>query len=152
MTLQVGDLAPKIALKDQNGKLKTSQQLLGKTYVLFFYPKDDTPGCTMEVCGFRDNYELFKKLGVEILGVSGDSEKSHQNFSKRHNLPYSILSDEENKLRKAFGIPKSLGFIPSRITFIINKEGKILNCFNNLLDAQAHIKNALNILNSSNNS
>ncbi len=101
MTLKIGNKAPEIELRDQNGKLLRSRDIRNKALILFFYPKDDTPGCTAEACSFRDNYLIFKELGAEIWGVSGDNQKSHKLFAQRHNLQFPLLCDEENKIRQA---------------------------------------------------
>ena len=142
MPLAVGDSAPLIALRDQNATERRSDQLDGKALVLFFYPKDDTPGCTMEACAFRDNYAELQSLGAEVWGVSGDDASSHQRFATRHQLPYPLLVDQANGLRKAFGVPSVLGFLPGRVTYVIDGSGVIRHIFNNLLDGPAHLREA----------
>ncbi len=144
--LQSGDRAPLIALQDQNGVERRSDQLAGKSLVLFFYPKDDTPGCTMEACAFRDSYADLQALGAEVWGVSGDNAGSHQRFASRHNLPYPLLVDQNNRLRKAFGVPGVLGLLPGRVTYVIDAEGVVRHVFNNLLDGPAHRREALECL------
>jgi peroxiredoxin Q/BCP len=144
--LQSGDRAPLIALQDQNGVERRSDQLAGKSLVLFFYPKDDTPGCTMEACAFRDSYADLQALGAEVWGVSGDNAGSHQRFASRHNLPYPLLVDQNNQLRKAFGVPGVLGLLPGRVTYVIDGEGVVRHVFNNLLDGPAHRREALDCL------
>ena len=144
--LQSGDRAPLIALQDQNGVERRSDQLAGKSLVLFFYPKDDTPGCTMEACAFRDSYADLQALGAEVWGVSGDNAGSHQRFASRHNLPYPLLVDQNNQLRKAFGVPGVLGLLPGRVTYVIDGEGVVRHVFNNLLDGPAHRREALECL------
>jgi peroxiredoxin Q/BCP len=144
--LQSGDRAPLIALQDQNGVERRSDQLAGKSLVLFFYPKDDTPGCTMEACAFRDSYTDLQALGAEVWGVSGDNAGSHQRFASRHNLPYPLLVDQNNQLRKAFGVPGVLGLLPGRVTYVIDGEGVVRHVFNNLLDGPAHRREALECL------
>jgi len=114
----------------------------GKALVLFFYPKDDTPGCTMEACAFRDNYAELQSLGAEVWGVSGDDASSHQRFATRHQLPYPLLVDQANGLRKAFGVPNVLGLLPGRVTYVIDGSGEIRHIFNNLLDGPAHLREA----------
>ena len=136
--LSSGDRAPQIALTDQNGVERRSDQLAGKALVLFFYPKDDTPGCTMEACAFRDSYADLQALGAEVWGVSGDDAGSHQRFASRHNLPYPLLVDRGNQLRKALGVPAVLGLLPGRVTYVVDGEGVIRHVFNNLLDGPAH--------------
>jgi len=101
--LKEGDLAPAITAKDQNGKTITLEEYRGKKVVLYFYPKDNTPGCTAEACDLRDNYSRFLEQGYEIVGVSADSEKSHQNFISKHQLPFRLISDPEHKVLEAYG-------------------------------------------------
>ena len=131
-----------IALRDQNGTERRSDQLDGKALVVFFYPKDDTPGCTMEACAFRDNYAELQSLGAEVWGVSGDDAGSHQRFATRHQLPYPLLVDQANGLRKSFGVPSVLGLLPGRVTYVIDGSGVIRHIFNNLLDGPAHLREA----------
>ena len=138
MAVAVGDQAPLIALLDQHGKQCRSDQLAGKSLVLFFYPKDETPGCTAEACAFRDSYSDLQALGAEVWGVSGDGAASHQRFASRHNLPYPLLVDQGNQLRQAFGVPAVLGLLPGRVTYVIDGQGVIRHIFNNLLDGAAH--------------
>ena len=144
--LSTGDRAPLIALADQNGTERRSAQLGGKSLVWFFYPKDDTPGCTMEACAFRDSYADLQAMGAEVWGVSGDDAASHQRFAERHNLPYPLLVDRANQLRKAFGVPSVLGLLPGRVTYVIDSEGVIRHVFNNLLDGPAHRREAIEAL------
>ena len=144
--LGCGDRAPEIALSDQNGIERRSDQLAGKALVLFFYPKDDTPGCTMEACAFRDSHADLQALGAEVCGVSGDDAGSHQRFAQRHNLPYPLLVDRGNQLRRAFGVPAVLGLLPGRVTYVIDGDGVIRHVFNNLLDGPAHRREALDAL------
>ena len=144
--LSSGDRAPQIALTDQNGVERRSDQLAGKALVLFFYPKDDTPGCTMEACAFRDSYADLQALGAEVWGVSGDDAASHQRFAERHRLPFPLLVDAGNQLRRAFGVPSVLGLLPGRVTYVIDGAGVIRHVFNNLLDGPAHRREALEAL------
>lgn len=146
MALAAGDRAPLIALSDQTGVERRSDQLGGKALVLFFYPKDDTPGCTMEACAFRDSYSDLQALGAEVWGVSGDDAASHQRFASRHNLPYPLLVDKGNQLRKAFGVPSVLGLLPGRVTYVIDGQGVVRHVFNNLLDGPAHRREAIEAL------
>ena len=145
MKLKIGDQIPSFSLQDQNGKTRTSNKL-NKSLVLFFYPKDDTPGCTIQACGFRDKYDLFKILGAEVWGISNGSEKSHLEFANKNKLQYPLLCDQNNMLRKQFGVPKKLGFIEGRVTYIINSEGIIQHIFEDLLNGPAHIKEAIKAL------
>ena len=144
--LAPGDTAPLIALPDQDGTERRSDRLEGKALVLFFYPKDDTPGCTMEACAFRDSYADLQALGAEVWGVSGDDAASHRRFANRHRLPFPLLVDAGNRLRKAFGVPSVLGLLPGRVTYVIDGTGVIRHVFNNLLDGPAHRREALDAL------
>ena len=146
MALRPGDRAPLIALPDADGVERRSDQLQGRALVLFFYPKDDTPGCTMEACAFRDSYADLQALGAEVWGVSGDDAASHQRFAARHQLPFPLLVDKGNALRKAYGVPALLGLIPGRVTYVIDGEGVVQQVFNNLLDGPAHRQEALRVL------
>ncbi len=146
MSLRLGDKAPDIDLKDQAGNRCSIKNLNGKTLVLFFYPKDDTPGCIAEACGFRDNYDLFKIFGAEVWGISGDNEESHRKFATNNQLPFPLISDNGNNLRKAFGVPNAMGIIPGRVTYVIDSNGIIRHIFNNLLNGPAHVNEALRVL------
>ncbi|NDD44398.1 MAG: peroxiredoxin [Synechococcaceae bacterium WB9_4xC_028] len=146
MALAVGDQAPEIRLDDQNGVSRSNSELGGRILVLFFYPKDDTPGCTAEACGFRDSFEELQALSAEIWGVSGDDAVSHRRFSERHGLPFPLLSDSDQRLRRAFGVPKTLGLLPARVTYVIDASGTIRHIFNNLLDGPAHVREASRIV------
>ena len=127
MALEVGDKAPSFKLKNQDGETVTLSELKGKPIVLYFYPKDDTSGCTKEACNFRDEFPKFKKIKAEIIGISADSVKSHKKFAEKYNLSFILLSDIGNKIRnEIFGVPKQLfGILPGRVTYVVNKEGKI---------------------------
>jgi peroxiredoxin Q/BCP len=140
--LAVGDRAPLIALQDQEGVERRSDQLDGKPLVLFFYPKDDTPGCTIEACAFRDNHAELTALGAEVWGVSGDDAASHQRFAQRHGLTFPLLVDRGNQLRKAFGVPNTLLVVPGRVTYVIDGQGTIGHVFNDLLNGAAHVAEA----------
>lgn len=141
--LAPGDPIPAIALMDAEGTLRRSDQLAGRPLVLFFYPKDDTPGCTAEACAFRDSYADLRALGAEVWGVSSDDAASHRRFAERHRLPYPLLVDSGNSLRQAFGVPSVLGLLPGRVTYVIDGEGIVRHVFNNLLDGAAHRGEAL---------
>jgi len=147
-TLQIGDKVPFFELPDQNGKLVKSDSIIGKkNLVIFFYPKDDTPGCTKEACYFRDQYEVFVDANAEVIGISGQSIESHQKFATKYNLSYKILSDEKNKVRKQFGVPSSLlGLLPGRVTYVIDKSGTVVHIFNSQTNILKHVDEALEIL------
>jgi thioredoxin-dependent peroxiredoxin len=131
--LKIGDPAPAFSAPDQNGNVVTLDQFSGKKLVLYFYPKDNTPGCTAEACNLRDNYERFMAEGYEILGVSPDSQKSHQNFIEKQSLPFSLLSDVDKKILEAYGAwgekkmygKSYMGVL--RKTFVISEKGMIEN-------------------------
>ena len=144
--LSIGDRAPLVALRDADGVERRSDQLAGQALVLFFYPKDDTPGCTMEACAFRDSYADLQALGAEVWGVSGDDASSHQRFAGKHQLPYPLLVDSGNQLRRAYGVPAVLGLLPGRVTYVIDGKGIIRHVFNNLLDGPAHRREAIEAL------
>lgn len=147
MALQVGDKVPHFSAVDTHGNMFDSSTVLGqKALVVYFYPKDDTRVCTEQACTFRDQYEDFKALGAEVIGVSSDSVKSHQKFATRYQLPFVLLSDSDKKLRKLFGVPNDLlGLLPGRVTYVIDKEGIIQLVFNSM-SGKIHIEKALEIL------
>ena len=142
--LKVGDTIPNFKAKDANGNDFDSQNIVGqKPLVIYFYPKDNTPGCTAEACSFRDQYEDFKDLGAEVIGISSDSVSSHQQFSKRFKLPFVLLSDSDKKIRKLFGVPTGLfGLLPGRVTYVTDNNGVIQMIFDSVL-ASKHIPKAL---------
>ncbi len=123
------------------------KDFLGKRpVVLFFYPKDGTPGCTKEVCAFRDEHEEFGKLDAEVIGVSSDSVDSHGRFAAKHDLPFALLSDEGGKVRKMYGVPSTLGLFPGRVTFVLDKEGVVRHVFSSQLGVDKHVEEALEAL------
>ena len=145
--LEVGQSAPDIALQDAGGKTVHLSQFHGKkAVVLYFYPKDNTPGCTAQACAFRDAYEDFKAVGAEVIGISSDSEASHEDFAAQNQLPFLLLSDPDGQARQAFGVPKTLGLLPGRVTFVIDRAGIIRYTFNSQLRATTHVEKALDIL------
>jgi peroxiredoxin Q/BCP len=142
--LALGDALPYFSLKDQNGAYFKSNEAIGTAaLVIFFYPKNFTPGCIREVCEFRDYFEEFGDIGATVIGISGDSEKSHQKFVKSYRLPFTLLSDPKNKVRKLFGVKKKLmGMLPGRETFVFDNSG-ILTFKFSAMGADAHIQKAL---------
>ncbi len=146
--LKVGDELPKFILKDQHGNEYNIQNDLGKkNLVIYFYPKDDTPGCTKEACKFRDDYHIFTDLNTKVIGISSDNVKSHADFAAKYNLPFTLLSDLDNELRKEFGVPANMfGLVPGRVTYVVGMDGKIKYIFNNLFKAEQHIEEAKRIL------
>lgn len=145
--VQVGERAPVFSSATQNGATVSLEDFLGKSaVVLYFYPKDNTAGCTAEACSFRDNYEVFKKAGAEVIGVSADSEESHQQFASKHHLPFVLLSDKQGTLRDLYGVPKTLGVLPGRVTYVIDKQGLVRHIFNDMFNDQKHITEALQVV------
>ena len=149
--IDLEDKIPGFTLKDQNDKDFSIESLLGKkALVIFFYPKDFTPGCVREVCAFRDQYQDFQDYGVEVIGISSDGLESHQKFAEKHNLPFTLLSDPKGKIRKLFGVPSSLlGLLPGRMTFVVDKKGVVILRFNNQFGAEKHIEESLKALKAS---
>ncbi|MBT8263176.1 MAG: peroxiredoxin [Bacteroidia bacterium] len=144
MALKIGNSIPEFSLKDQHGNLFESKSLIGKTSsVIYFYPKNFTPGCTKEACEFRDRYEAFTDMNAKVIGISRDSTVSHRRFANQYNLPFTLLSDKNNEVGKMFGVKKSfLGLLPGRETYVFDKQGKLIFTFNSL-DAKPHITKAL---------
>jgi thioredoxin-dependent peroxiredoxin len=147
MAVQVGQKAPDFTLSSQSGEPVSLESFAGKKAVIvYFYPKDETPGCTAESCAFRDNYEIFKEAGAEVIGISGDSVGSHKSFAANHRLPFILLSDEGNKVRKLFGVPSTLGILPGRVTYVIDQEGVVKHMFSSQLNFQGHVDEALKVV------
>jgi peroxiredoxin Q/BCP len=144
MELKVGDKVPNFTAKDTNGNDFESATIIGhKPIVIYFYPKDNTPGCTAQACSFRDQYEDFKDLGAEVIGISSDSIVSHQKFTQQYKLPFILLSDTDKKIRKLFGVPSGLfGILPGRVTYVTDKTGTIIMTFDSMM-AKRHIPKAL---------
>lgn len=147
MAVGVGDVAPDFSLQSQTGETVTLAQFKGqKPVVLYFYPKDDTPGCTAEACSFRDSYAAFTDAGAEVIGVSADSPESHKKFADKYNLPFTLLSDGGDAVRKAYGVPPTLWVLPGRVTYVIDAEGVVQHVFDSQFNATAHIKESLDVL------
>ena len=145
--VQIGEKAPDFTLPTQEGQsLRLSDFLGKKNVVLYFYPKDNSPGCTAEACAFRDSYEVFKTAGAEVIGVNAGSVASHQSFATKNRLPFTLLSDADGAVRKLYGVQSSLGLIPGRVTYIIDKKGRVRHIFSSLLAAEKHIGEALKVL------
>jgi peroxiredoxin Q/BCP len=143
----VGNEAPDFTLISASGQNVSLKDYIGKkNIVLYFYPKDNTPGCTREARAFRDNYEIFKEMGAEVIGISSDSLEKHQEFVKKHNLPFVLLSDEEKKARTQFGVPSTLGLIAGRVTYIIDKKGVVRHIFSSQFQPTKHIDEAIDFL------
>ncbi len=144
--VQVGDVAPDFTLPDQSGAQISLKDFLGKNIVMYFYPKDNTPGCTAEACSFRDSYAVFKEKGAEVIGISSDSAEAHQKFAAQHRLPFTLLSDENGAIRKRYGVPTTLVLLPGRVTYVIDKEGVVRHVFNSQFAPAKHVSEALTIL------
>lgn len=144
MAIAVGDVVPHFSAIDAQGNLFDSAFVVGKKpIVLYFYPKDNTPGCTAQACSFRDQYEDFLDLGAEVIGISSDGLASHQKFTAQYQLPFLLLSDTDKKIRKLFGVPTAfLGLLPGRVTYVIDAKGVVQMVFNSMLAGQ-HIPKAL---------
>ncbi len=147
--VEVGTVAPDFTLPSQAGEMVSLRDFMGnKPVVLFFYPKDDTPGCTKEACAFRDRFEEFSKLDAEVIGISSDSVKSHRSFSEKHDLPFTLLSDERGKVRKLYGVQNTLGLFPGRVTYVIDKKGVVRHIFSSQVGIDRHVEDALEALES----
>ena len=145
--IEVGDEAPDFTLPSQSGEPVRLHDRIGQhVVVLYFYPKDETTGCTAEACAFRDSHEVFTDAGAEVIGVSSDSVDRHAAFAGRHNLPFTLLSDEGGKVRKAYGVPATLGFIPGRVTYVIDRSGTVRHVFNSMTNIDRHVKDALAVV------
>ena len=142
--LDIGDRAPDFTLPSSTGENISLSQFIGKkNVVIFFYPMDESPVCSREAEAFRDKYEAFKELDAEVLGISSQSVESHKSFSKHHNLPYFLLSDTNNDVRRLYGVSSTLGIVPKRVTFVIDKEGIIKYIFSSQLQPAKHAEQAL---------
>lgn len=146
MAITKGVVVPNFKAKTQSGDSFELSDYLGKPLVIYFYPKDNTPGCTTQACSFRDQYQDFQDLGAEVIGISGDSEASHDEFAQKHKLPFILLSDRTKKIRKLFGVPTHFfGLMPGRVTYIIDKQGKVVSVFDSI-KANVHIEHALKMI------
>ena len=146
-SVKVGDHAPEFALKSQDGEVVKLVDLLARgPTVVYFYPKDNTPGCTAEASAFRDSYAKFGELGAEVVGVSSDSVDSHKGFASDCNLPFKILSDADGAVRKRYGVQSSMGFLPGRVTYVIDRGGVVRYVFSSQLHATRHVEEALKSL------
>lgn len=145
--IEIGDKAPAFDLPAADGAKVSLTTLLEKgPVVIFFYPKDETPGCTAEACSFRDAWDGFTKLGASVVGISRDSAESHASFRDHHQLPYLLLSDRDGAVRKAFGVPKTLGLLDGRSTYVLDKSGTVRKAFHSQLRATRHVEEALEAL------
>lgn len=143
--VRVGDRAPDFTLDNQDGQPVTPGRL-GRPVVLYFYPKDETPGCTAEACSFRDTFADLRAAGADVFGISSDSVASHSQFATRHGLPFTLLSDPGGRVRSLFGVPRSFGLLPGRVTYVLDADGVVRGIFASQLAAARHASEALRIL------
>ena len=147
-SVEVGDPAPDFTLPSQSGEqVRLSDVWRRGPVVLYFYPKDETPGCTTEACTFRDSYEAFTEAGAEVVGVSSDSVTSHESFATKHRLPFVLLADEGGRVRRQYGVKPTLGILPGRVTYVIDGEGVVRHIFSAQTGVQRHVHEALDALN-----
>jgi len=147
--VRVGDRAPDFTLPEQTGKPVQLRDLVGRgTVVLYFYPKDETPGCTLEARAFRDSYDRFTAAGAEVVGISSDSVASHRRFAARQGLPFLLLSDRDGTVRQLYGVEKTLGILPGRVTYVIDQAGVVRHVYSSQLRATRHSGEALAALQS----
>lgn len=142
----VGDKAPDFELRSGAGNVIKLSDYLGSIVVVFFYPKDNTPICTKEVCAFRDSHEAFQDFGAKVFGISSDSVDSHKEFAQEQRLNFPLLSDEGGKVRALYGVSKTMGLMPGRVTYVIDKKGIVRYVFSSQFSAQKHIDEALKIV------
>ena len=145
-TPKPGDRAPEFELKAPGGRTVRLADFRGKTLVLYFYPKDETPVCTAEACSFRDAYQDFTDAGAEVVGVSADAVDSHERFAAHHRLPFTLASDPDNAARESYGVKSLLGLFPGRVTFVIDREGIVRNAFSSQIRYATHVKEALGVV------
>jgi thioredoxin-dependent peroxiredoxin len=147
--VNVGSVAPDFTLPSQSGEMVSLGDFLGKRpVILFFYPKDNTLGCTREVCAFRDSFEELGKLDAEVIGISSDSVDSHSAFAEKHRLPFTLLSDQGGKVRRLYGVPNTFGLFPGRVTYVIDTEGVVRHVFSSQIGVEKHVEEALKTLRS----
>ena len=149
--IKVGDIVPSFVLNDQFGEAFDIDDYIGNTaMVVYFYPKDDTPGCTKEACKFRDSYHEFADKKIKVIGISADDVESHKNFAEKYNLPFTLLADINNDVRKQFGVKGNImGLIPGRVTYVIDKSGKVSFIYESQLKSERHIEESINAINNS---
>jgi thioredoxin-dependent peroxiredoxin len=147
--LNIGEKAPDFTLQTGTGEsFSLSQALQKNNVVLYFYPKDDTRGCTAQACSFRDQYDIFRENNAEVVGISSDNVETHQQFSAKHQLPFTLLSDPKGEVRKLYRVPRTLGIVPGRVTYLIDKQGIIRYSFNSQLKPLEHVAGTLEVLKS----
>ena len=145
--IQVGDKAPDFTLPSQSGdEVRLFDRLGERVVVLYFYPKDNTSGCTAEACAFRDSYETFTDADAEVIGVSSDSADKHAAFAGQHNLPFTLVADKGGRVRKSYGVPSVLGVIPGRVTYVIDRTGTVRHVFSSMTNISQHVNDALEMV------
>lgn len=145
--VDVGDKAPDFALPAADGSTVRLSDYQGeKVVVLYFYPKDETPGCTAQACAFRDSYEVFTEAGADVIGVSADDAESHTNFITAHQLPFTLVSDEDGEVRKEYGVKTVFGSVPGRVTFVIDRDGTVKHVFSSMSNIDGHVNEALSVV------
>ena len=145
--VDVGSLAPDFALPSQSGEVVSLKHFLrSRPVVLFFYPKDDSPGCTRQACAIRDDHEEFTELDAEVIGISSDPAASHERFAKKHDLPFTLLSAAEGRVRRLYKVASTFGLFPGRVTYVIDKEGVVRHVFSSQLGITRHVEEALRAL------
>jgi peroxiredoxin Q/BCP len=146
-SVKAGDKAPDFTLPAQSGEpVRLADRLGQRVVVLYFYPKDNTSGCTAEACAFRDSHEAFAEAGAEVIGVSSDSADKHAGFAGKHSLPFTLLSDRGGKVRKLYGVPAVFGLIPGRVTYVIDRQGTVRHVFNSMTNIGGHVNDALEVV------
>lgn len=144
-----GDRAPDVRLTDKDGIERSLSELYGRAWtIVYFYPRDGTPGCTAQACSFRDAYQDFTDTGAQVVGISSDKATTHNSFAGRYGLPFILLSDQDGKARKLFGVPKSMGLLPGRVTYVIDKDGIVRLIFNSQMKTQEHVDRTLEFIRS----
>ena len=138
---------PDFSLPDQNNRQVRSSDFIGRAVIIYFYPKDFTPGCTREACGFEAQYEVLKSMGAEVIGISADPPETHKKFADKHHLSFPLLSDSDNAVRKLFGVKNSLfGILPGRATFIIDQQGIVQHVYSSQFNSREHVRQAVEVL------
>jgi len=142
-----GDPAPDLAFTTHDGRRVSLSDFRGKqAVVVYFYPRDNTPICTTEACAFRDAYDDFVREGSVVIGVSSDSDASHRTFAGSHHLPYLLVADVDGSVRQAFGVPKTMGIFPGRVTYVIDRDGFVRHVFNSQWQGEMHVEESLRIV------
>lgn len=143
--ISAGDAAPDFDLPTADGTVTLAQHR-GSWVVLYFYPADDTPGCTVEACTFRDAYEDFTDAGAVVIGVSGDPVDKHRAFAAKHDLPFTLAADSDGALRRTYGVAKTMGILPGRVTYVIDPEGVVREVFSSQFRVKQHTQRALEVI------